>query len=605
MQQTVSVLLKLVDSFSVPGRSAGRSLMSMGKTLMYLNQAAELAARAMRVVGAAVKSTAGQMIRAVSQYKTVEIGIGGALAAFELVPDFAAGRDAAAAVYKDLERLAAPLPGSVDDFVQVFQTTLPLAMDAFAEKGKGSLRDIANFTSRFSAVAIANGVEAIQVASDLPRLVGGSAGIMLPTFRKLLPLIKKAGADIGLTISGAEQLNKLTAGQRLMILQRVIALSGGAIDAFESTIDAAEGTIESYTAAMMRAGGAPIYQAYVSGLQRVVGALGGSERALTGAFVGFGRLVAGAMNMAVSAAEQVGRTLAGIPLLRSLLAVMAGGGAGGVGATLSGMGQMAFTGALAALEGTVQSIAGVFALLAPIVAAVTAVLAPIVAVFLMIHSAVGAFIGTLADVALPVLGFVFSRVAVLFNELLPVFKAMYAAGQQLGKGLAQLVGPVVGVLGLALGGLVEVLKFVLVPAFSLVAIAVRGLADGIEAVVNWLASYIPGMKAVSFGGGKSLSDMFASLVPAGSGISAGAESMITRDLFGGPATAGAAAAGRAKVPKKRGGTNYDFRYSRFDITQQFAEGFDPDRIAVAFADDLSKLGEMRAQSNLAPVFALR
>jgi hypothetical protein len=47
--------------------------------------------------------------------------------------------------------------------------------------------------------------------------------------------------------------------------------------------------------------------------------------------------------------------------------------------------------------------------------------------------------------------------------------------------------------------------------------------------------------------------------------------------------------------------NYDFRGSRFDITQKFAEGFDPDRIAVAFASDLSALGEMRSQSNYLPI----
>ncbi len=49
----------------------------------------------------------------------------------------------------------------------------------------------------------------------------------------------------------------------------------------------------------------------------------------------------------------------------------------------------------------------------------------------------------------------------------------------------------------------------------------------------------------------------------------------------------------------------DFRFSKFDIKQEFAEGFDPDRIAVAFATDLSKLGEMRMQSAYAPLFTAR
>lgn len=49
--------------------------------------------------------------------------------------------------------------------------------------------------------------------------------------------------------------------------------------------------------------------------------------------------------------------------------------------------------------------------------------------------------------------------------------------------------------------------------------------------------------------------------------------------------------------------NFDFRNSRFDIKQNFAEGFDADRIAVAFSQDLANLGEMRSQSGFAPIFA--
>jgi hypothetical protein len=48
--------------------------------------------------------------------------------------------------------------------------------------------------------------------------------------------------------------------------------------------------------------------------------------------------------------------------------------------------------------------------------------------------------------------------------------------------------------------------------------------------------------------------------------------------------------------------NQDFRGSRFEIEQKFAEGFDPDRIAVAFANDISSLGERKMTSTLGPQF---
>ena len=67
---------------------------------------------------------------------------------------------------------------------------------------------------------------------------------------------------------------------------------------------------------------------------------------------------------------------------------------------------------------------------------------------------------------------------------------------------------------------------------------------------------------------------------------------------------GLARFGKVDAPKDRPKNNFDFRGSRFDIQQNFAEGFDPDRIAVAFTNDLGGLGERRLSSGLAPAFAL-
>lgn len=50
---------------------------------------------------------------------------------------------------------------------------------------------------------------------------------------------------------------------------------------------------------------------------------------------------------------------------------------------------------------------------------------------------------------------------------------------------------------------------------------------------------------------------------------------------------------------------FDFRGSKFDIKQAFAEGFDPDRIAVAFTNDLASYGERRVQSSFSPLFSVR
>jgi hypothetical protein len=61
----------------------------------------------------------------------------------------------------------------------------------------------------------------------------------------------------------------------------------------------------------------------------------------------------------------------------------------------------------------------------------------------------------------------------------------------------------------------------------------------------------------------------------------------------------------SKVDMTKSKLTMDFRNSRFDITQNYAEGFDPDRIAVAFTQDLAALGERRLQSGLAPIYGAR
>lgn len=62
---------------------------------------------------------------------------------------------------------------------------------------------------------------------------------------------------------------------------------------------------------------------------------------------------------------------------------------------------------------------------------------------------------------------------------------------------------------------------------------------------------------------------------------------------------------RARAIAEKADVHMDFRGSRFDIKQEFAEGFDPDRVAVAMTTDLALLGERRIQSPLAGLYGVR
>lgn len=64
-----------------------------------------------------------------------------------------------------------------------------------------------------------------------------------------------------------------------------------------------------------------------------------------------------------------------------------------------------------------------------------------------------------------------------------------------------------------------------------------------------------------------------------------------------------AAASRETPDARDKQPNFDFRGSHFDIKQAFSD-VDPDRIAVAFANDLAGLGEKRVQSSFSPLWAV-
>jgi len=60
-------------------------------------------------------------------------------------------------------------------------------------------------------------------------------------------------------------------------------------------------------------------------------------------------------------------------------------------------------------------------------------------------------------------------------------------------------------------------------------------------------------------------------------------------------------ANRSSAPSETEKNVYNFPNARFDITQKFAEGYDPDRVAVTFARDISSMTQHRLGSNFSMV----
>jgi hypothetical protein len=71
------------------------------------------------------------------------------------------------------------------------------------------------------------------------------------------------------------------------------------------------------------------------------------------------------------------------------------------------------------------------------------------------------------------------------------------------------------------------------------------------------------------------------------------------------ADAAARAAHRHPTPAARSGHQTVFNHNRFDIRQSFESGFDPDRMAVTFSEDIERSVQYPLQSGLAPAYGVR
>ena len=126
---------------------------------------------------------------------------------------------------------------------------------------------------------------------------------------------------------------------------------------------------------------------------------------------------------------------------------------------------------------------------------------------------------------------------------------------------------------------------------------VNPVKEALAAVFKWLSPYIEALTGMKFdlGAVQPLADMVVKAWKK-TEVSALEVSKVLRHQQDRQAET---TADRPPAP------NYDFRNSRFDITQKFAEGFDPDRIALAFSSDLAALGERKLQSGFSPLYSVR
>lgn len=553
--------------------------------------------------------TINRVVELGSAFENTQNKIAGFLTALGETSDFTSGLRMAETVMRKVEIAAAALPGEAEDYVRVFSTGLP----SLQKSVMGSMDDMLAFSNRITAIGTTFGVDSMQIANDLKRMlqVGrGGAGLDVRTFTEMLPFLQQVEGQANLN---TEAFNKMTNVERAKLLEKSFEFLQPMIDNAASSWDAMSGAIATTTKTLFRLGTEPIFTELKSGMGLVNAAFfdaNGNATELSETVIAISRVVSnnlvGGIHLLVdqvmwlkdNGAAIMDRVFA--PRLDSMMGLLdfANGNSFSRGMTdpLAPLADSAdnliatfsyLTNAMIPLWDTIQTVTGVTEGLA----------------MLVLPALTDAFF----SIAQPLVDFWIALVGItgeITDWLMPHIAVFGQGIADLVVGIGDFLYPALKIVGSVFTWLANMIKDYVVPVFGFLVWGIGKLMSAIGQAISWL-----GKNASEFYGwnkkeapkvaAEGISNWFGDLQKQ---INTEREKRRQRDQIIDPSNVK-----RRQVPQARGGTNVtqDFRFSKFTIDQQFAQGYDPDRIAVMFAKNVAGLGVQKLQSGFEPLFSVR
>jgi len=563
---------------------------------------------------------------------------------------FAEARANARGILTDMNVLAARLPGGTDDYMQAFQQSLP-----FLSQGHGMTEGRAvRISSYMSAGAIAGGIGADQGARDLMQFF--SVGPHM-TDRSWTEVWKQLATLNGHAVTAA-QISAMSMDDKIKVAENISLALQPQMDAAGDSYAAVMGTFDSFRHEIYLVATEPIFDGFKKAIEAAntqlaiftpilnqVGFVLGTKVAIalqwvTEKIMGIGppidRMSAWLTTHAVSignTAQTVvnffGKVFGTVRQAGSGIADAAGGALG----TTSMMAGIVSAG----LPAIMLRVLGIG--MGPIGFIISDV---IVRMFTTGNTggSVASFTSALVDVITPIL--VLARGAYALYDafmmaLVPIVAVVLPAVLNI---LASIVTSILSVLGVVLT-VFQILGFIVMSVALVLLAGFMGAAAVLEIFMVALGATINGFIAV-FGGavvegvsfvdlvrvfGRTLTTLSSELGESvnyllfimhlrteGEYLARQTElqSTTAADSTGAwlaelRATLTAATADMTRTghgtTAARPHTHNDFRFSRFDITQKFADGFDPDRVSTAFVTDLQAMAERPLSSGFTPGFS--
>ncbi|TXH58688.1 MAG: hypothetical protein E6Q97_01470 [Desulfurellales bacterium] len=565
---------------------------------------------------------------------------------------FSAGREVAVGAIAQMAQLAATLPGELQDYSLALSQNLPY----FAQAGM-SLGASINVMSRLQAGAIASGIDPAQAARDMTQFMTMGPHLMDRSWSEVwrnFARDRRTGAPLS-----AERIRTMSMGDRAKVLADIAAQLGPLMDATGDSYEALMGTLRSLQSEFKLTATEPIFNAWKGTINAVnlVLAEHGPKFARIGRFISDSivpamtsmnkhivslnvlyYLYAARLSTFMSRVTFVGAQLHSV---YSSFSGRAGGAARRVYNAVDGflddhgydtawkrvlsvlpmVAIRAFGLALGPVgylltSGLIRLITGNPMGARQVGTDMLGAMAPLVPQLFQIASALYRLWDGLVQLSATVLQIVLPMLSMMVSVLL----------QTVFTGLTPFFNVVVNLSTMAFAALAAALVFVaelVTEGFRVLFYILRAFGVQAMGTVATTADMIDSLKAFAWAIGEFITDIrsavngllhYLHLMTDEEYTAAQRTLDINTDAVGqqnkwmaslakalNPITSALDPNLRGQAPTNRPRVHQDFRYSRFDITQKFAEGFDPDRIASAFASDLEAMASQRLQSGFTPV----
>jgi len=604
MEQIVSVLLRATGASQFGGQMA--QMVSHANVAQHAVQhlSSTLNMVKMAVAGAVGGFTLNAVMNLGKEFENTQNKMAGYLTSLGEAPDFNTALQQSADIYKQIELTSAALPGEAEDYVRVFTTALPQIQRSIG----GTMDEMVKFSNQVAAVGATFGIDSMQIANDMRRLLQpgkGGAGMDVQLFTQMLPFLQQIEGQANLT---TESFNAMGEAQRAALLKQVVYGNGISemIANAANGWEAMSGTLAAIAKTVWRMGTSPLFDGMKQGAQVLAGYFMDADGQLTSlgnTLVGVTRIISEGLVVGVQTAargiswlvgnfERLYNTVAGavLPIFQTKIDMVV--------AALPSLGSALdyATSAIMGLWNVIQPLLPIFQILTD------AALGLVLNAIEPMMRGMGDFVETVASFG----GWFGEMIGEIMWWLVPPIQSLGTGIGKLIEGLLHFAGPVIGLL---VGGVLKIAEYV-APVVGFLIDRLAEFGRGLGEILYWLGDK---MRAWF---GMEMTTVKQAPATKKLGEAAGGIATFLRNMKAGMAWAslgGAAAPDlsglkrRARTPGARGGTkiHQDFRNSRFTIDQKFEEGFDPDRIAISFANDLQRIGEFRLHSGLDPLYALR